>query len=78
MSPRHRLPLAQLGIALAVLAVAFFAAATLTKDAQAGAGAVIGDVSWFGFLISAAACLLVAAAALVRALIGRIAAGTDR
>jgi hypothetical protein len=66
--PRSRV-LAQLAVMFAVLAVALFVLAGLTKNATHGIGLVAGNVGWFGFLISLLGLVvvgLVAAVARVR------------
>lgn len=57
--------LGQLAAMFAVLAVALFVLAGLTRNATHGAGEVAGNVGWFGFWISLLGLVVVGAAALV-------------
>jgi hypothetical protein len=64
-TPTRRHPLRQLALTFAVLAVALFFLSGATKDATHGLGLVVGDVGWFGFLLSLLGLLLVAVAGAV-------------
>jgi hypothetical protein len=78
MPIRRPSPLLQIAVALAALTVICLVLSALTKDATAGLGAVVGDVTWFGFLIGLVASVLVALAAGVQALRGRLTSGAGR
>ncbi|MGN6330475.1 MAG: hypothetical protein ACTHOD_02345 [Motilibacteraceae bacterium] len=64
-TPTRRHPLRQLAITFAVLAVALFVLSGATKDATHGLGLVVGDIGWFGFLLSLLGLVLVAVAGVV-------------
>ena len=57
--------LGQLAAMFAVLAVALFVLAGLTRDATHGPALVAGNIGWFGFWISLLGLVVVGVAALV-------------
>ena len=62
--PRPRV-LGQLAAMFAVLAVALFVVAGLTRNATRGAALVAGNIGWFGFWISLLGLVVVAVVAAV-------------
>jgi succinate-acetate transporter protein len=71
MSKPHLDALRQLAITFTVLTIAFFALATVTHTAKHGAGAVAGDIGWFGLQLSLLALVVTGLVATARALRGR-------
>lgn len=62
--PRTRV-LTQLAAMFAVLAVALFVLAGLTRNATHGVALIAGDIGWFGFWISLLGLVVVALVAAV-------------
>ncbi|MCU6480715.1 crotonobetainyl-CoA:carnitine CoA-transferase CaiB-like acyl-CoA transferase [Arthrobacter silviterrae] len=67
---KNRVPaLAQIAMSLAGMAAVFFVVASLSKSATSGFGAVVGNISWYGLLLSLIALAVVGCTTAARALL---------
>jgi len=68
MTTRRPSGLTQVGVALGLLTVVLFVLAGLFQSATSGAPMLVGDLAWFGFLLSLVALLVVLVSVGIRAL----------